>query len=97
MTPNLGQGACQALEDSATLGGLLHPNVHPGPALARYDNLRRPRAQLISRRSRRIGTVGQLSGRTSTTAREIILRLTPSRLTGHQLVSTLTWRPLNAS
>lgn len=93
MTPNLGQGACQALEDSATLGALLPPNVDLGPALARYDSLRRPRAQSISRRSRHIGTVGQLSGRTSTTARDILLRLTPSRTTDHQLASTLTWRP----
>lgn len=63
MTPNLGQGACQALEDAATLGALLRPDSDVGPALARYDSLRRPRAQLISRRSHQIGTVGQLSGR----------------------------------
>lgn len=97
MTPNLGQGACQALEDSATLGALLRPNSDPGPALARYDNLRRPRAQSISRRSRHIGTAGQLSGRTSTTARGILMRLTPSRATDHQLASTFTWRPPNGS
>lgn len=93
MTPNLGQGACQALEDSATLGALLHPDVDPGPALARYDHLRRPRAQLIGRRSRQIGAVGQLSGRTSTAAREILMRLTPSRVADRQLASTLEWRP----
>ena len=97
MTPNLGQGACQALEDSATLGALLPPNVDPGPALARYDSLRRPRAQLISRRSRHTGTVGQLSGRASTTARDILLRLTPTRVTDHQLASILRWRPPNSS
>lgn len=97
MTPNLGQGACQALEDSATLGALLPPNVDLGPALARYDSLRRPRAQSISRRSRHIGTIGQLSSRTSTTARDILLRLTPSRVTDHQLANTLTWRPPNIS
>lgn len=97
MTPNLGQGACQALEDAATLGALLHPAVDPSPALARYDDLRRPRAQFISRRSRQIGAVGQLSGRTSTTAREILMRLTPGRATDRQLASTLTWRPPNIS
>ena len=93
MTPNLGQGACQALEDSATLGALLRPEVAPGPALVRYDALRRPRAQSISRRSRQVGTVGQLSGRTSTTARDIMLRLTPSTAAEAQLTSILGWRP----
>ena len=93
MTPNLGQGACQALEDSATLGALLPSNVDPGPALARYDSLRRPRAQLISQQSRRIGTVGQLNGLASTTARDLLLRLTPAGATNRQLASILRWRP----
>lgn len=93
MTPNLGQGACQALEDSATLGALLRPGLDPGSALTRYDSLRRPRTQSISRKSGHIGTVGQLSGRSITTARDIVLRLTPDRATEHQLTSTLSWRP----
>lgn len=42
-----------------TLGALLSPNMGLAPAVARYDSLRRPRAQSISRRSRHIGTVGQ--------------------------------------
>lgn len=67
MTPNLGQGACQALEDSATLGALL-------------------------RRSRRIGTLGQLSGRTSTAARDLMMRLTPSRVSDRQIASTISWQ-----
>lgn len=92
MTPNLGQGACQALEDSATLGALLRPGVDLGPALSRYDTIRRPRAQLIGRRSRQVGNIGQLSGRTSTTARELLLRITPSNATDHQLASILNWQ-----
>lgn len=93
MTPNLGQGACQALEDSATLGALLHPGVDLGLALARYDSLRRPRTRSISRNSRRIGIVGQLSGRSTTTTRDIVLRLSPDRATEHQLTNILSWRP----
>lgn len=97
MTPNLGQGACQALEDSATLGALLRPGVDPRPALARYNSLRRPRTQSISRNSRRIGTVGQLSSRGLTTARDVALRLTPDKATEHQLTITLDWRPPESS
>lgn len=63
MTPNLGQGACQALEDAATLGALLPPGTDLHAALARYDALRRPRTQAVARRSRAIGRLGQLRGR----------------------------------
>ena len=93
MTPNLGQGACQALEDSATLGALLRPGVDLGLALTRYDSLRRPRTGSISRKSRRIGIVGQLRGRRITTARDVVLRLTPDKVTEYQLANTLSWRP----
>lgn len=92
MTPNLGQGACQALEDSATLGALVRTDVDLGAALARYDALRRPRAQLISRRSRQIGTLGQLDGRAITTVRDLVMRLAPNSATDHQLTSTLGWK-----
>ena len=48
MTANLGQGACQALEDAATLGRLVSAGGHMGTVLdadlARYDALRRPHA-----------------------------------------------------
>lgn len=92
MTPNLGQGACQALEDAATLGALLRPGADPGPALSRYDALRRPRAQRISRRSRQLGDLGQLSVRASTTARDLLLRVTPNSAADRQLASTLDWQ-----
>ena len=56
MTPNLGQGAAQALEDAVTLvaevgGG----DIAAG--LARYDAARRPRAVSLVRNSRRVGQV----------------------------------------
>ena len=40
MTPDLGQGACQAFEDAVTLASVLDADVPA--ALARYDALRRP-------------------------------------------------------
>ena len=93
MTPDLGQGACQALEDAATLGALLRTEADVDPALARYDALRRPRAQLLARRSHQVGAVAQLSGRAATTARELAMRATPSSVVGRQLASTLDWQP----
>lgn len=59
MTPNLGQGGGQAVEDAATLVALLEPladttRTHPDTlsiALVRYNELRRPRSQQVARRS----------------------------------------------
>lgn len=93
MTPNLGQGACQALEDAATLGVLAGRGSDLAAALASYDALRRPRAQLIARRSRQLGRVGQLDGWAATLIRDLLVRATPSRVTDRQLHATLAWQP----
>ena len=65
MTPNLGQGACQAIEDAVVLARYLRElgEAERGSipaALRRYEALRSPRTASIVRRSRRIGQVGQL-------------------------------------
>lgn len=59
MTPNLGQGACQALEDAVALADALRDARDPVAALRRYEARRRPRANAIVRRSRAVGAVGQ--------------------------------------
>ena len=56
MTPNLGRGACTAIEDAAALP------KHLGD-LAGYDKERRPAATKLVRASRVIGRVGQLDSR----------------------------------
>ncbi len=52
MTPNLGQGACQALEDAVTLAAALGTEPTVEAALARYDAERRPRSQAVARAAR---------------------------------------------
>ncbi|HEX7162304.1 MAG TPA: FAD-dependent monooxygenase [Trebonia sp.] len=62
MTPDLGQGGCQALEDAATLGALLAARASDDEvsrALARYTSDRAPRAAGIVRRSYRAGRLYQ--------------------------------------
>lgn len=93
MTPDLGQGACQALEDAATLKVLLGRGTALDSALATYGAVRRPRAQMIARRSRHIGRLGQLQARGATAARDLLLRATPARLTDRELDATLIWAP----
>jgi 2-polyprenyl-6-methoxyphenol hydroxylase-like FAD-dependent oxidoreductase len=54
-TPNLGQGACQAIEDAVFLADsiLRHPTIEP--ALRHYEHRRRQRTAMVSRQSRQFG------------------------------------------
>jgi len=58
MTPDLGQGGCQALEDAAALAALVPARLgadEAAAALARYTRLRAPRAAGVARRPARAG------------------------------------------
>ncbi|MDD5303103.1 MAG: FAD-dependent monooxygenase [Elusimicrobia bacterium] len=69
MTPNLGQGTCQALEDAVVLSRLL---VHPASieaAFRRFEKLRRARAAAIVLGARWIGRFAQSEGRAARLAR----------------------------
>jgi 2-polyprenyl-6-methoxyphenol hydroxylase-like FAD-dependent oxidoreductase len=59
-TPNLGQGACQAIEDAAVLCAILTKNDSVADAFQLYQKLRAPRTKKITLISRNIGMVGQL-------------------------------------
>jgi 2-polyprenyl-6-methoxyphenol hydroxylase-like FAD-dependent oxidoreductase len=52
MTPFLAQGACQALEDATVLAAELTHATDIPTALARYDQARRPRSQMVARMAR---------------------------------------------
>lgn len=84
MTPNLGQGACQALEDAVTLAAL-------APDLGAYDRARRGRSQMIARRSRAVGAVGQWSSPLAAGVRNTLLRLTPASAFVRSLAPVLEW------
>lgn len=61
MTPNMGQGACQALEDAVALSCCLgETGKDPVQALRRYEHRRIPRANTIVRQSRSLGHILQL-------------------------------------
>ncbi|PPK68911.1 FAD-dependent monooxygenase [Actinokineospora auranticolor] len=83
MTPNLGQGGCQAIEDAVTLAATAD--------LRRYDALRRPRSQSIARRSRTAGRLAHAGA--AAPLRDAALRLLPPALFRRQLASVLDWPP----
>jgi 2-polyprenyl-6-methoxyphenol hydroxylase-like FAD-dependent oxidoreductase len=94
MTPNLGQGACQALEDAAVPAAALatEPTVVAAPA--RYDTERRPRSQSVARAARQAGRMGrQLIHPLAVALRNTGLRLAPSRATVHAILRHADWTP----
>jgi 2-polyprenyl-6-methoxyphenol hydroxylase-like FAD-dependent oxidoreductase len=73
MTPNLGQGACAAIEDAAALAAYLADAIDPASALERYDADRRPPTSKLVRRSRQLGAIGQLDHRPAVAMRDGLL------------------------
>jgi 2-polyprenyl-6-methoxyphenol hydroxylase-like FAD-dependent oxidoreductase len=59
-TPNLGQGACQALEDAVVLADSLRRSSSAEAGLRDYEARRRSRANFVIGQSWRMGTVLQL-------------------------------------
>ncbi len=93
MTPHLGQGACQAIEDAVVLGRLLDRG-DVDEALAGYDRLRRPRTRQVARMSRLSGRLGQqLANPAAVAVRNRVLRIAPPRTAMGQLARYATWRP----
>jgi 2-polyprenyl-6-methoxyphenol hydroxylase-like FAD-dependent oxidoreductase len=76
MPHHLGQGACLAFEDAATLRALT-ASAEPGPSLVaaieEYSRLRRPRTTSVVRQTRRMSAVVQARGRLALRARDAAL------------------------
>jgi 2-polyprenyl-6-methoxyphenol hydroxylase-like FAD-dependent oxidoreductase len=98
MTPNLGQGACQALEDAAVIARLAagtEPDEVPA-MLARYTAARLPRAHNVVRWSRRAGTMTTWAAPPAVALRDTAIwlagRLPPSAAI-RSLVPVYGWQP----
>jgi 2-heptyl-3-hydroxy-4(1H)-quinolone synthase len=78
MTPNMGQGAAMALEDSMVLVELLRARVSSVPdVLAQLHARRAKRVRWVQGQSRRIGRIGQLENGLACRLRNGILRWVP--------------------
>ena len=95
MTPDLGQGACQALEDAAELAALAAqatPAEIPA-ALDRYAALRRARASMIVRRSHSIARLAHLHGPLRCTLRDRLVAAAGPLTRNRALDQMLGWHP----
>jgi 2-polyprenyl-6-methoxyphenol hydroxylase-like FAD-dependent oxidoreductase len=78
MTPNMGQGAAQAIESAWVLAAELRNTEDVGQALRNYKRIRESRVKMIMSRSRQIGRIGQLENSFVRWLRDLAARMTPS-------------------
>jgi len=75
ITPNLGQGACQAIEDAVVLSKSLQSGRNVPEALRAYEASRIARTNSFVRRSRMIGAVGRWRNPLACLARDHLTRV----------------------
>jgi len=91
MTPDLGQGACLAIEDALELAEFLASASDIAAGLRSYEASRIPRTTSIVLASRRMGRLGQLSSPLLCRLRDLALQLTPEALTLRSLTPILSY------
>lgn len=93
MTPFLGQGACQALEDAVVLGHVLSRTTDVVGALRRYEAMRIPRANAFVARSRRVGQLARLRNPLLVAVRNAMLRRIPPSVQARQIARMIDFEP----
>ena len=92
MTPNLGMGGCQAIEDAVVLAHQLVGQPDIAAALAAYQSARLRRANDFVTRSYRVGQVAQLRAAPLRWMRNAALRAIPPRLAARALIRDMDFR-----
>ena len=84
-TPNLGQGACQAIEDAYVLGKLLDNGIAIENTFKEYENLRRKKAHTIVKTSWTLGKIAHWNNPVLVCLRNNLFRLTPKSINRKQI------------
>ena len=93
MTPNLGQGGCQAVEDAVVLASCLARETPLAEALDAYEQRRRPRANGMVSRSLQVGRMSQVESGAVRLVRDTLMRLVPQRATRQQARALMHFDP----
>jgi len=91
ITPNVGQGACMAIEDAACLAKCLLASPDITSGFRTYEALRGSRTAHMTRQARRIGAIGQWENPWIVRGRDLITRLVLSRSPDMQLKAMYTY------
>ncbi len=92
-TPNLGQGACQSIEDAYVLAHYLRGAKDIAGALRRYEAKRMPRTTYITNLSWRLGRMAQWENSQACWLRNTILKAIPFSIQKKQLEKVLEFDP----
>ncbi len=93
MTPNLGQGACQAIEDAVALADYLKDTTNISEALKNYERRRITRTKRISRLAHYIGEAVQWENPILSVPRNIIIKSAPVSMAIKQFLWLLDYQP----
>jgi 2-polyprenyl-6-methoxyphenol hydroxylase-like FAD-dependent oxidoreductase len=80
MTPNLGQGTCQAMEDALDLAACLADVTSLKLGLEKYEKRRIARTGPIVLASRRLGRIAQIEDPLLCRLRDLVVQLTPNKV-----------------
>jgi 2-polyprenyl-6-methoxyphenol hydroxylase-like FAD-dependent oxidoreductase len=84
-TPNLGQGACMAIEDAVVLANALAAEDEPASAFRLFEKLRLDRNTRVVNTSWSLGKLSQVSNPLLASLRNAAMRLTPESISERQL------------
>lgn len=84
-TPNLGQGACQAIEDAYVLGKCLEKEADVQTAFKNYEQIRRKKAHAIVNSSWQIGKLAHLDNHVGIWFRNNLMRYMPQSVNRKQM------------
>lgn len=97
-TPNMGQGACMAIESAYVLARCLATEAELPAALHAYERERRPRTAWVTNQSWQIGRAGQLENGLACWLRDMLVALTPAAVVKARLAKVAGYdvtAPLN--
>ncbi len=84
-TPNMGQGACMAIEDAAILANAIEKYPMAEEAFIAFEKKRIQRTTSIVKNSRQLGRIAQLENSWLIKMRNALLRLTPPSIAEKQI------------
>jgi 2-polyprenyl-6-methoxyphenol hydroxylase-like FAD-dependent oxidoreductase len=85
MTPNLGQGGAQAIEDAFVLAEKVASHAQPESAFEEYQRARKPKADWVARTAGWLGWAAHLQSLPARWLRNTMLRMTPNWVNDRQM------------
>jgi 2-polyprenyl-6-methoxyphenol hydroxylase-like FAD-dependent oxidoreductase len=93
VTPDIGQGACLAIEDAVVLAATLAGSTNLTAGLAAYDRVRRPRTQSMARLSGRLARVLQTRNPVAAGMRDLFASVLPTWAFLRASAGAFSWTP----